>query len=78
MVKELNFISIQATHNKKKLWFDARGRIGSLGRYINHAAKGANLLLRPPVYARGRLRIGFVAKKEIQPGEEVFWDYHFR
>lgn len=59
-------------------YFDATNRFLSVGRLINHAARGANLLLKKPMKARGRWRIGFVAKTRITPGQELFWDYGFR
>jgi SET domain-containing protein len=49
-----------------------------MGRYINHAAVGANLRLKPPIQARGKVRIGFVASKDINPGDELFFDYGYR
>jgi len=61
-----------------KGFFDATYRVNSIGRYINYAAKGPNFLLRQPIEARGRWRIGFVAKTAISPGDELFWDYGFR
>jgi len=61
-----------------KGYFDATYRVNSIGRYINHAAKEPNLLLRQLIEARGRWRIGFVAKTSISPGDELFWDYGFR
>ncbi len=57
------FISIQATYQGKPIWFDATARMGSFGRFINHAARGGNLILRPPIFARGKVHIGFVAAR---------------
>ena len=48
------------------------------GKYINHAAQGANLKLYPPIHARDKTRVGFVYIKDIQKGEELFWDYGYR
>lgn len=50
--------------------FDPTMRPNAVGKYINHAAKGANLKLFPPIEARGKIRIGFVSITEIEVGEE--------
>ena len=59
-------------------YFDPTMRPNAVGKYINHAAKGANVKLFPPIEARGKMRIGFVSISEIQIGEELFFDYGFR
>ena len=56
--------------------FDAYPRMDSIGRYINHSTK-PNLQLMKPINCRGRLRIGFVAAKDIDCGEELYWNYGF-
>ena len=59
--------------------FDATRRVNSYGRYINHAAGNmANAMPVPPAVIEGRLRVGFVATKNIDPGSEITWDYGVR
>ncbi|CAI8001763.1 hypothetical protein GBAR_LOCUS3258, partial [Geodia barretti] len=45
-------------------YFDPTLRPNVIGKYINHAAKGANIKLYPPLEARGRTRIRFVSIKD--------------
>ncbi len=59
-------------------FFDATKHFNAVGRYINHAYRGVNLLLKKPLKVRGKWRIGFVAKTWINAGVELFWDYGFR
>ena len=59
-------------------FFDPTMRTDAVGKYINHAAKGANIKLFPPIEARGKLRIGFIALTSIAPEEELFFDYGYR
>ena len=60
-----------------KLCFDATRRYHQIGRYLNHA-QHPNAELTTPVFARGKLRIGFVAVRDIEVGDEVVWDYEVR
>lgn len=48
----------------------------SIGRYINHSLH-PNIQLMKPIEARGKIRIGFVAKRVIHPGVELLWNYGF-
>ena len=57
------------------LYFDPTKRPNAVAKYMNHAAKGANLKLYPPIQARGRMRIGFVSISKIDVDDELFWDY---
>ena len=59
-------------------FFDPTRRPNAVGKYINHAAKGANIKIYPPIFARGRMRVGFMCIKDIKRGEELFWDYGYR
>ena len=60
----------------KKVCLDATCNIESWGRLINHAAHcKANLKMHPPLYIRGKWRVAFLAMQDIQPGEELCYDY---
>ena len=61
-----------------QLCFDATDRFHHPGRYTNHVTKGANLKPMKPVYVRGKWRVGFLALREIQVGEELCYDYGMR
>ena len=46
------------------------GRLNQYGRYLNHAPGSmANVTPVPPVVVQGRIRVGFVVTKQIEPGE---------
>ena len=66
---------LEATYNSKRVVFDATYRFGSIARLINHSRRRANILLRQPIEIRGKLRIGFIAKRDIRSGEELLFDY---
>ena len=70
---------LDASYKGKVYTFDAAPKINQQGRYINHARRNANLLLKRPVrigtQTNGRLRIGLVAKCQILKGQELFFDY---
>ena len=53
-------------------FFNPTMRTNAVGKYINHAANGANIKLFPPIEARGKLRIGFISLTSIAPEEELF------
>ena len=67
---------------KPSLCFDATRVFGvgrdNYGRYINHAKRGVNCRPYPPLFIRGKYRVGFIALKDIQEGDELFWDYGCR
>ena len=45
---------------------------------MNHAPGGmANAVPVPPVLIEGRLRVGFVATRDIPAGSEIFFHYEF-
>lgn len=74
----LGCYALDAHYDGEHYTFDATGTINDPGRYINHACRNTNLLLMKPVMIGGRLRIGFVAKRHIAKGEELFYDYGIR
>ena len=53
--------------------FDATALINDPGRYINHVRRNCNLPLMPPMKIglspKSQLKIGFVAKTNIQAGD---------
>ena len=57
------------------LCFDATERFHHPGRYINHVSKGPNSRLTRPFEVRGKVRIGFLALRDIPEGEEICYDY---
>ena len=57
------------------LCFDASERFHHPGRYVNHVAKGPNVRLTRPYEVRGKVRIGFLALRDIPKGEEPCYDY---
>ena len=58
-----------------QLCFDATERFHHLGRYINHVPKGPNARLTRPFEVRGKVRIGFLALRDIPEGEDLCYDY---
>ena len=58
-----------------RLMFDATERFHHAGRYINHVPRGGNLKLMGPYYIRGKWRVGFIAIRDIEEGEELCYDY---
>ena len=70
---------LDAAYKGKQYTFDASTRIKDPGRYINHARRNYNLTIMPAVMIdtppNQRLRIGFVAKKAIAKGDELFFNY---
>ena len=69
---------LDATYEGKKYTFDASSKCNDPGRYINHAAKHFNLILKQPLMIKGKLKIGLVARSFIKKGEELFFDYGVR
>ena len=69
---------MQASYNGAKVIFDATYRTNSMGRLINHSKKHANILLRKPIEVRSKLRIGFIAKRDIKANEELLFDYDLK
>ena len=71
-----------ASYNGKVYTFDASTRIKDPGRYINHCSKNCNLVKMQPVMVgeppENRLRIGFCARRRIEKGVELFYDYGIR
>ena len=70
---------LDAVYNNETFVFDATASINDPGRYINHARKNCNLILMPPVKIgeppNSQLKIGLVAKRNIEYGEELFFNY---
>ena len=71
----LGYYALYACHDGQWHTFDATGKINDPGRFINHASRNNNLILMKPIHIGERLRIGFVAKNDIEEGEELFYNY---
>ena len=69
---------LQARYNQQTVVFDATYRSQSIGRLINHSKQKANIILRPPIEVRGKLRIDFIARRKIKAGEELLFDYDLK
>ena len=55
---------------------DATRSFSSVGRLLNHAARpAATLTPYKPLLVGGKWRVGFVAARELMPGDELTWDY---
>lgn len=82
MCIDLGSYYLDAYYDEKVYTFDATATINDPGRYINHASRNANLQLMKPVPIgeglQRRLRIGFVARREITCGEQLYFDYGIR
>lgn len=56
--------------------FDATRKFHSPGRLMNHSAKGeATVTPFKPLLVNGEWRLGFIAARDLQAGEELTWDY---
>ena len=69
--------SVEAKVNSKTMHFDGTRRYNQFGIYINHSIT-PNIKPFPPVFVRGKHRIGFFSSKPIQKNEELHWDYCYR
>lgn len=49
--------------------------MGNASRFINHGNAGEENLRSENVLSQGRYKIGFYAEREIEPGEELFFNY---
>ena len=55
---------------------DATRCLVSPGRLLNHAPRDrATLAPFKPLFLKGRWRVGFVATRDLHPGQELTWDY---
>ena len=55
---------------------DATRCFSSMGRLLNHAPKTvATLTPHKPLFVGGKWKVGFVASRDLLPGEELTWDY---
>ena len=63
--------------DSRRLCWDATRHLNQYGRYMNHAQQ-PNAHITSPSYVRGKWRVGFVAAKDIEEGDEEVWDYGVR
>ena len=66
------------TQYGKRLVFDATRCYDQFGRYINHSTKSANCRYWRPLFVRGKMRVAFVATRDIEANEELLYDYGVR
>ena len=67
---------IDAQTSQGWMCFDATRRFLSPGRLMNHEPRGkATLTPFKPLLIGGKWRLGFVATRDLQPGQELTWDY---
>lgn len=45
-----------------------------MGRYINHS-RHPNIRPYPPIFVRGKSRIGMYSLSDIRGNDELMWDY---
>ena len=58
------------------LCFDATREFYSPGRLMNHSTKGeATVIPFKPLLVDSQWRLGFIATRDLQAGEELTWDY---
>ena len=69
--------AVEAKIDGHRYFFDATRRLEQYGAYINHSIN-PNIRPFPPVFVRGKYRFGFLAMRDISPGEELTWDYNTR
>ena len=61
--------TIEAKVKGKKMFFDATRHMDQFGRYVNHVAR---VQPHPPLFVRGKWRVGFYATTNISPGRSCF------
>jgi hypothetical protein len=67
---------IDVQTSKGWVCFDATRNFLSPARLMNHSPKGkATLTPFKPLLIGGRWRLGFIATRDLQPGQELTWDY---
>lgn len=49
--------------------------MGNQSRFINHGDQGKENLRSENILTQGRYKIGFYAERDIEMGEELFFDY---
>lgn len=60
----------------KKICLDATNNLQSWGRFINHGSpREANVKPFRPLIIRGKLRVAFLAIRDIHAGVELLYDY---
>ena len=67
---------IDVQTSKGWVCFDATRNFLSPARLMNHSPKGkATVTPFKPLLIGGRWRLGFIATRDLQPGQELTWDY---
>ena len=66
--------SVEVKINGKQQYFDDTRRFNQFCRFINHSTS-PNVKLHPPLFVRGKYRIGFFSLHHISAKTELTWDY---
>ena len=69
--------TVEAKVDGRVMFFDGTRRLNQFGSLINHSTR-PNCKPFPPVFVRGKYRIGFLALKNICKDQELTWDYNYR
>lgn len=67
-------LEAQLPKNQGWICLDATRNLNCWARYINHSSN-PNLKLYRPLMIKGKWRVGFIAVKNIERGDNLYYDY---